>query len=267
MDRRIRRRREQRSGSLGLWSAQPGFDRQQGRPDPFGNSDPHGHGRLLDHRQRDPCRRLRARRSARLQRLWTWRRRLRQRCQVRSGGAGQRQRHLLPGGLCTGNRGAVSLDRRIRRRREQRSGGLGCGAANQASTVSKATPTLVGTATSPVKAGLTITDSVTLAGGFDGGRTARLPRLRTRRSELRQRCRLRSDGSSQRQRHLLPGGLCTGSGAVSVDRRIRGRRATTKRLPWAVGRPTRARPSTRPRRPFRGRRPPPPNPASRSPTA
>jgi hypothetical protein len=46
---------------------------------------------------------------------------------------------------------------------------LACGAANQASTVNKATPTLLGTATSPVKAGLTITDSVTLAGGFAAG--------------------------------------------------------------------------------------------------
>ncbi len=46
---------------------------------------------------------------------------------------------------------------------------LTCGAANQASTVSKATPTLSGTATSPVKAGLTITDSVIVAGGFAAG--------------------------------------------------------------------------------------------------
>ncbi len=46
---------------------------------------------------------------------------------------------------------------------------LTCGAANQGSTVNKAAPTLLGTATSPVKAGLTITDSVTLAGGFSAG--------------------------------------------------------------------------------------------------
>jgi hypothetical protein len=46
---------------------------------------------------------------------------------------------------------------------------LACGAANQDSTVNKATPTLAGMATSPVKAGFTITDSVTLAGGFAAG--------------------------------------------------------------------------------------------------
>jgi hypothetical protein len=46
---------------------------------------------------------------------------------------------------------------------------LGCGATNQASSVSKASPTLSGTATSLVKAGLTITDSVTLAEGFAAG--------------------------------------------------------------------------------------------------
>ncbi len=44
---------------------------------------------------------------------------------------------------------------------------LGCGAANQASSVSKASPTLVGVATSAVKVGLKITDNVTLAEGFE----------------------------------------------------------------------------------------------------
>jgi hypothetical protein len=46
---------------------------------------------------------------------------------------------------------------------------LGCGAPNQASTVGKASPTLVGTATTPVKVGQTITDSVTLAERFGTG--------------------------------------------------------------------------------------------------
>ncbi len=46
---------------------------------------------------------------------------------------------------------------------------LTCGTANQSSTVNKATPTLSGIATSPVKAGVTITDSVTLASGFTAG--------------------------------------------------------------------------------------------------
>jgi hypothetical protein len=44
---------------------------------------------------------------------------------------------------------------------------LGCGATNQASTVNKASPTLAGTATSAVKVGLTITDNVALAEGFE----------------------------------------------------------------------------------------------------
>jgi hypothetical protein len=44
-----------------------------------------------------------------------------------------------------------------------------CGAANQTSTVSKASPTLSGTATSAVTVGLPITDSATLAGGFSAG--------------------------------------------------------------------------------------------------
>ncbi len=43
---------------------------------------------------------------------------------------------------------------------------LACGVANQASTVSKASPTLVGLATSAVKVGSPITDSATLAEGF-----------------------------------------------------------------------------------------------------
>lgn len=42
-----------------------------------------------------------------------------------------------------------------------------CGAANQASTVSKASPTLSGVATSAAKAGLPITDNATLAGSFN----------------------------------------------------------------------------------------------------
>jgi hypothetical protein len=46
---------------------------------------------------------------------------------------------------------------------------LGCGAQNQASAVGKASPTLSGTATSAAKAGLTITDNVTLAAGFSAG--------------------------------------------------------------------------------------------------
>lgn len=46
---------------------------------------------------------------------------------------------------------------------------LACGAANQASTVGKASPTLSGTATSAAKAGLTITDNVTLSAGFSAG--------------------------------------------------------------------------------------------------
>jgi hypothetical protein len=46
---------------------------------------------------------------------------------------------------------------------------LSCGTTNQGSTVNKAAPSLSGTATSPVKAGFTITDSVTLAGGFAAG--------------------------------------------------------------------------------------------------
>ena len=44
---------------------------------------------------------------------------------------------------------------------------LACGAANQASTVNKALPTLAGAATSAVTVGQTITDSITLAGGFN----------------------------------------------------------------------------------------------------
>jgi hypothetical protein len=46
---------------------------------------------------------------------------------------------------------------------------LSCGVANQASTVGKASPTLSGTATSAAKAGLTITDNVTLSEGFAPG--------------------------------------------------------------------------------------------------
>jgi hypothetical protein len=46
---------------------------------------------------------------------------------------------------------------------------LGCGAANQASTVGKASPTISGTATSAAKVGLTITDNVTLSEGFAVG--------------------------------------------------------------------------------------------------
>jgi hypothetical protein len=49
------------------------------------------------------------------------------------------------------------------------SAALGCGAANQASSVNKASPTLVGVATSAIKVGLSITDSVTLAEGFEAG--------------------------------------------------------------------------------------------------
>ncbi len=46
---------------------------------------------------------------------------------------------------------------------------LPCGSANQVSTVSKASPTLMGTATSAVVVGSPITDGVTLANGFDVG--------------------------------------------------------------------------------------------------
>jgi hypothetical protein len=46
---------------------------------------------------------------------------------------------------------------------------LPCNAANQTSTVSKASPTLSGIATSVPKTGLTITDNATLAGGFSAG--------------------------------------------------------------------------------------------------
>jgi len=46
---------------------------------------------------------------------------------------------------------------------------LACGAANQASTVGKATPSLVGVASSAAEAGASITDSVTLSEGFSAG--------------------------------------------------------------------------------------------------
>ena len=46
---------------------------------------------------------------------------------------------------------------------------LPCGAANQASTVSKTSPSLVGLATSTVVVGSSITDGVTLASGFEAG--------------------------------------------------------------------------------------------------
>jgi hypothetical protein len=46
---------------------------------------------------------------------------------------------------------------------------LGCNAANQSSAVAKASPTLAGTATSTPAAGGTITDQVTLSGGFAAG--------------------------------------------------------------------------------------------------
>jgi len=45
--------------------------------------------------------------------------------------------------------------------------GTGCGAANQTSTVAKASPVLSGTAESTVTVGSTITDNVTLSGGFN----------------------------------------------------------------------------------------------------
>jgi hypothetical protein len=47
--------------------------------------------------------------------------------------------------------------------------GLGCGAANQGSVVSKLAPTLAGTATSAIKVGQSITDSATISGGFMTG--------------------------------------------------------------------------------------------------
>lgn len=46
---------------------------------------------------------------------------------------------------------------------------LGCGAANQASSVGKASPTLAGVATSAAKAGQAITDNVTFSAGFAPG--------------------------------------------------------------------------------------------------
>jgi hypothetical protein len=46
---------------------------------------------------------------------------------------------------------------------------LGCGAANQSSTVAKAAPNLSGSATSTVVVGQTITDNATLSGGFSAG--------------------------------------------------------------------------------------------------
>jgi hypothetical protein len=46
---------------------------------------------------------------------------------------------------------------------------LGCGAANQTSTVGKASPSLAGTASSAAKVGESITDSVTLSEGFSAG--------------------------------------------------------------------------------------------------
>src|SRR4029077_817880 len=45
--------------------------------------------------------------------------------------------------------------------------GLPCGSANQASAVGKASPTLVGVATSAVVVGSSITDGVPLASGFE----------------------------------------------------------------------------------------------------
>jgi hypothetical protein len=47
--------------------------------------------------------------------------------------------------------------------------GLPCNSANQASTVNKASPALVGVATSAVVVGSPITDGVTLSSGFDAG--------------------------------------------------------------------------------------------------
>ncbi|MET0305545.1 MAG: Ig-like domain-containing protein [Solirubrobacterales bacterium] len=46
---------------------------------------------------------------------------------------------------------------------------LACGAPNQASTVGKASPSLVGVATSAIAVGLPITDGVTLSSGFEAG--------------------------------------------------------------------------------------------------
>jgi hypothetical protein len=47
--------------------------------------------------------------------------------------------------------------------------GTACGAASQASAVGKASPTLVGVATSAVVVGSSITDGATLSGGFEAG--------------------------------------------------------------------------------------------------
>ena len=179
--------------------------------------------------------------------------------------AGQRRRHHSPPGFAPGA-GLYRWTVDYSGDANNEAALLGCGAPNQASTVGKASPTLVGEATSAAKAGPDDHRQRDPCRRLCGGRSARLPRLRAGGSELRQPCRLRSDGAGQRQRHLLPAWFCPWGGAVSVDGRIRGRCEQRNDL-LACGAPDQASTVNKASPTLSGWRPPRSNPASRSPTA
>ena len=107
---------------------------------------------------------------------------------------------------------------------QQRSGRLGCGAANQTSTVGKASPTLARGGDLGRQSRSADHRQRDPCRRLRGRRPARLPRLRPRRSDLRRHRQVRSDGAVNGNGSYSPAGFRPGGGPVSVDGRIRGRR-------------------------------------------
>ena len=133
------------------------------------------------------------------------------------------------------------------------------------SSVGKASPSLVGVATSVAKAGLAITDNVTLSEGFAAG--GQLVFRAYGPGDLSCTGPVRYEGTapvndddtySRLVLPLAPG--CIGGRLGTRATRI------TKPLSWLAGRPNRLRPSARPRRASSGWRPRWPKRAWRSPT-
>ena len=104
-----------------------------------------------------------------------------------------------------------------------------CGALGETSTVNKATPTIVTTASASVPVGGTISDSAVLAGGVAPYRHHHLRRVRPGQPDLHRGPELHLDHHRQRQRHLFIGNLHRDCGRYVPVRGVLQRRRQQQR--------------------------------------
>ena len=224
--------------SLRLRRGQPVLDRRQSRRRAFRASRPRPSRSARRSPTPPPSPAASAPAAARLPRLWPRRRDLRRRRRIRSQRRRQRQRPLLAG-RASPRAGAVSLDGRIRRRRQQRSVQPRLQRRQPVLDRQQSLPGPDAAATAAAIVGNAINDNVTLTGGFSpagkspSASTAR-PTPSARRRSHTKHGRGPGNGPCYLGRLLAPGRR------LPLDRRLLRATRTTKRSASAAAPPTRS---------------------------